>query len=188
MMNQKVENLINQEKDRLEKYRNQMRNNHLKSLGLFEDKMERVYLDYNDGSAKIDEETKKYYIENPIVLEVTDEEYNEICKYFPPVEKEIKVDFSGSGVKTLEGFGKFFFFIASISIIVALVGLFMYLSNIESYSGGDTAMKGISLASSFFPISIGSFACGAISLGLSTITKTALFKRHLLEKQYTFVE
>jgi len=99
-------------------------------------------------------------------------------------KKEIKVNLKDSGVKTLNGFGTFFFVVAIIATFVTIIGLFMYLTmDYES-----KRLIGISLASSFFPIIIGSFAGGAICKGLSTIAKTALYKRILLEEQYHFKE
>jgi len=101
----------------------------------------------------------------------------------------IKVYYQGSGVKTLNGFGTFFFIIGSIAILVTVIGFIMYLANDMDYSRGrENALIGISLASSFFPITIGSFAAGAICKGLSTIAKTALYKRRLFEEQYSFID
>jgi len=104
-------------------------------------------------------------------------------------EKEtIVINYQGSGVKTLNGFGTFLFVIASIAMLVAVIGFFMYLGNdMDSSKEMKDALTGLSMASSFFPIAIGSFAGGAICKGLSTIAKTALYKRTLLEKQYCFL-
>jgi len=193
-MNEQVKSLIEKEKERLAIAENLKRERHLRNLGLFDIKnIERVYTP-NFNGAKFDSEKKSYYYEkgDKVVLDVTDSEYSEICKYFPPTSddstKEVRINYQGSGVKTLDSFGTFFFVIASISMLVALIGLIMYLANMDSYSGADNAMIGISMASTLFPTAIGSFAGGAICKGLSTIAKTALLKRALLEKQYKFVE
>ena len=93
-------------------------------------------------------------------------------------KKKIKVDFEGSGVKTLEGVGMILMIIGIISILTSAIGVLVFIS------GENTT--GIYVASSFFPISIGSFAGGAICLGLSSIAKTALYKRLILEEQYDF--
>jgi len=103
-------------------------------------------------------------------------------------KQKIKVNYWNSGVNTLYGFGKFFLIIGFIAMLVAIIGFIVYLTNFDSYSGAENAIIGISLAASFFPISIGSFAAGAICKGLSTIAKTALYKRTLLEEQYYFEE
>jgi len=101
-------------------------------------------------------------------------------------EKEvINVSYKGSGVKTMAGFGTFLFVVGSVAMLVAIIGFFIYVANYDSYYR-DKAITGISLAASFFPIAIGSFAGGAICKGLSTIAKTALYKKTLLEKQYQF--
>ena len=102
-------------------------------------------------------------------------------------KKEITVNYENSGVKTLKGFGAFFYVIGTLAMLCAAIGFIMYLSH-QGYSYREEALIGISLAASFFPISIGSFAAGAICKGLSTIAKTALYKRLLLEEQYSFVE
>ncbi|MCL2597269.1 MAG: hypothetical protein FWD66_06375 [Paludibacter sp.] len=102
--------------------------------------------------------------------------------------KTIYLDYSNSGVKTLNGFGIFFLVIGAISTMVTLVGFIMYLVNMDSWSGKDNAMTGISLASLFFPIAISSFAFGTICKGLSTIAKTALYKRAALQEEYDFIE
>jgi hypothetical protein len=192
-MNEKVKNLIQQEKERLDVSKKQMRDKHLMSLGLIdENKSDRKYQGYFSESAIWDGEKQMYYTGTDYALDVTDEEYDEICKYFSPTptpEKKVKVDYQGSGVKTLNGFGTYFFVIASIAVLVAVIGFIMYLANDMDYSSERAnAMIGISLASSFFPIAIGTFAGGAICKGLSTIAKTALYKRILIEGQYRFVE
>ncbi len=98
-------------------------------------------------------------------------------------KREIKINYDGSGVKTLKTFGNTFFIVAVIALVVAVIGLFVYLG-----SDGYESMAGISVAASFLPIAMGSFAGAAICLGLSTVAKTALYKRTLLEEQYNFTE
>jgi len=191
IMNEQVQSFIEKAKVEQEATKLKERNQHLISLGLIdENKSERKYQEYFSENAKWDIEKKMYYVGLDVAVETTDEEYNEICKYFPPKpEKEVKVNFEGSGVKTLNGFGTFSFVIASIAMLVAVIGFIMYLANDMDYSSErENAIIGISMASSLFPIAIGSFAGGAICKGLSTIAKTALYKRTLLEKQYRFEE
>ena len=151
--------------------------------------MKRIYQDYWTGSSGYDEEKNMYYVERAVAIDVTDDEYVEICKYFPTVDKRIEVNYKGSGVKTLAGFGTFFFIIASIAALFAAIGFIMYLANVmDDRWEMANAMIGISLVSSSLPIAIGSCAAGAICQGLSSIAKTALYKRTLLEKQYQFKE
>ena len=189
-MKEQIENLVGKEKERINASEKEKRDKHLISLGLIDEgKTIRQYIDYYSDNSKYDEEKKQHYKEITGALDVTDEEYLEICKYFPTIDEKVKISFEGSGVKTLNGFGTFFFIVASVAALVAVIGFIMYLANDMDYSSEmKNAMIGISLASSFFPISIGSFAGGAICKGLSTIAKTALYKRTLLEKQYQFVE
>ncbi|MCL2327446.1 MAG: hypothetical protein FWC39_02910 [Bacteroidetes bacterium] len=85
-------------------------------------------------------------------------------------KQQILINYSGSGVKTLKGFAIFFFIIAFIAMIVAILDCFL------------------SFSLSFFITPILLFVGGAICIGLSSIAKTALYKRMLLENQYQFVE
>lgn len=89
-------------------------------------------------------------------------------------KQNVSISYSGSGVQTLNGFGTFFFIVAAISIIVALISIMSII--------------GIMTAGIFITNAISSLAAGAICKGLSTVAKTALYKRMLLEKQYNFVE
>jgi len=89
-------------------------------------------------------------------------------------KQNVRISYSGSGVQTLNGFGTFFFIVAVISIIVAVIL--------------TVSIVGIGTAGIFITNAISSLAAGAICKGLSTIAKTALYKRMLLEKQYNFVE
>ena len=86
-MNVKVENLIKQEKERLNVSKKQMRDNHLIRLGLIdENKTERKYQNYYSETAnKFDSTKNMYYTEINSALEITDEEYEEICKYSSPI-------------------------------------------------------------------------------------------------------
>jgi Na+/proline symporter len=103
-------------------------------------------------------------------------------------KQKIVFSYENSGVKTLNGFGVFFFIIGAIAVLVALIGLIMYVMNSgDSYTDNkETAIIGISLASSFFPIAIGLLVSGAVCVGLSSIARTALYKRALLEEKYMF--
>jgi hypothetical protein len=105
------------------------------------------------------------------------------------MEKQVlNVSYKSSGVKTLNGFGVFFFVVGIISLLIAVIGGFVYLGNSDSYSGAETALVGASLAGTFFPIGILLLFAGAVCAGLSGIAKTALYKRTILEQQYDFKE
>jgi hypothetical protein len=45
-----------------------------------------------------------------------------------------------------------------------------------------------SLLGTFFPIGVASLFAGAVCTGLSSIAKTALYKRIILEQEYLFSE
>jgi hypothetical protein len=102
--------------------------------------------------------------------------------------QELFVSYRGSGVKTLNGFGVFFFVIGSLALLTAIIGGTVYLVNIGSYYSSDEALVGASLAGAFFPVSCVSLFAGAVCTGLSSIAKVALYKRIILEQQYFFKE
>jgi len=136
-MNEKVENLIKREKDRLDTSKKQMRDNHLISLGLVdESKSERVYQDYfSEKYDTYDNEKQKYYTEKLFALEVADEEYEEICKYFPPTltQKEI--------FKTATTAENILNIIAVIVLVCGIIGALVCLFTITDY--GDITLIGI---------------------------------------------
>ena len=138
--NEKVENLIEQEKSRQDTSQKQMRNEHLISLGLIdENKTERKYLDnpydVDDASRKYDTETNKYYTERHTALDVTDEEYEEICKYFPTIltKKEI--------LKTATVAEQTLNIIAIVVLVCGIIGALVCLLTIRYY--GDITLTGV---------------------------------------------
>ena len=90
-MNPKVEELISKKQEEIKSEKQKKRENHLISLGLTTDVTQRKYLEYytNSPDCKWDEEKQMYYIGSAVAIDVTDEEYAEICKYYP--EEEIGV-------------------------------------------------------------------------------------------------
>lgn len=93
-MNPKVEELISRKKEEIKNQTLKKRRQHLIKLGLVSDERIIQYQDNWDNSpeCKWDREKNKYYKEIAAPIEVTDEEYEEICRYFPednvPVENE----------------------------------------------------------------------------------------------------
>lgn len=89
-MNEKVQDLINQEIERLDALKKKERDEHLISLGLTDKKKsERKYYDYHFPDTEWDPEKKMFFILIDGAITVTDKEYSEICKYFPPTKKEV---------------------------------------------------------------------------------------------------
>jgi hypothetical protein len=83
-MNKQLEEFIAQKKEKINHSKIEKRNKHLIELGLIDkSKTKREYYDaWNaDPGLIYDETEKKYYIETPVPLEITDEEYDEVCKY-----------------------------------------------------------------------------------------------------------
>lgn len=89
-MNEKVQDLINKEIERLDALKKKERDEHLISLGLTDKKKsERKYYDYHFPDTEWDPEKKMFFILIDGAITVTDKEYSEICKYFPPTKKEV---------------------------------------------------------------------------------------------------
>ena len=89
-------------------------------------------------------------------------------------KKPIVVDYHQSGVKTLYWFGRISIILSTIVLPISLLSIF---------GGGDEIAAGIAIGSSISCIVI-----GGISFALSSIAKTALFKRHLMENDYSFID
>ncbi len=182
-MNEKVAKLINDEKARLSALEKEKRDEHLISLGLIDKtKTRREYLNYYSSGAKEDLE-KGYYLEKPGAQEVTKEEYEEICKYFPLYSKKIvKTDYKNGGFQTLNGFAKAFYVCSVAAALVALISFFGYYSEDRLYEFTKLIIAGYSLLVTFI-----SLLSGAICQGLSIVVKTAFYQKTLLEKEYKFV-
>jgi len=100
-------------------------------------------------------------------------------------KKKIQFSYASSGVNTLSGFGAFFIIIGFISLIVGIIGLIWYLSEIDSRGGSDVGTA-LALMSNSIYIALASFISGAICRGLSTIARTSLYQRYVLETEYEF--
>ena len=104
------------------------RNKHLISLGLYH--TERVYGPYGGKFLLYDKEQKRHYYEKKIPVEVTDEEYSEICKYASrnkveediPEEPKVK-EVSNSAERILGGFNTFLLCVNILMAIVVLIGV-----------------------------------------------------------------
>jgi len=140
-MNLQVENLLKTEKERIIASDKQKRDNHLISIGLIDkEKSNRIYQGYHTLEYhKYDEEKNAYYKESFEALDVTDEEYIEICKYFPPksdiLEKNSKLGKEYPALSIISGICKVIGFGI---IIIAVIGLFYGISLLNyggSYDG-----------------------------------------------------
>jgi hypothetical protein len=138
-MKEQVENLLRPEKERIIASEKLKRDNHLRSIGLSnEKKTSRIYSDYDYQSTDFplyDAEKKKYYKETIGALDVTDEEYVEICKYFPP-----KSDILGKDSKL----GKEYPALSIISIISKVIGVVIILFAVIVLIYGFTLLAGYS--------------------------------------------
>ena len=83
-MNPKVQELLDKKIAEKKEEELKRRNEHLISLGLVDtDNIEKIYVKTQIIGSKIDNENNQFYIEKYNAIEVTDEEYKEICKYYP---------------------------------------------------------------------------------------------------------
>lgn len=92
-------------------------------------------------------------------------------------KRNIKVDFWGSGINTLKGFGVTFYIIGALLPIVGIIGL------ATSYDGDFIIILPLLLISMIICL-----AFGAICFGLSGMAKTALYKKAIMEDDYEFIQ
>ncbi|MDR0385270.1 MAG: hypothetical protein LBH60_04255 [Prevotellaceae bacterium] len=94
-------------------------------------------------------------------------------------KQELIVSYSGSGVRTLRGFGVFFFITGAVALFIALIG------GINGYSSDNvTALTGVTLSGTFIQLGLILLFFGAVCAGLTGIAKTALYRRMIIEEQY----
>lgn len=121
-MNNKIQEFIHEKKERLESSKQAQRDKHLIKLGLIdEEKSNREYSDaYSHTHSDYDSEKGKHYSEVKVALNITETEYEELCKYFP-LESEEVVDLN-TYENTLNTFG-------NITLIVGLIcTLYLFFS------------------------------------------------------------
>ena len=96
--------------------KNARRVEHLRKLGLGT----RQYLEKSEPNSIYDGIKGKYYIFNPI--DVTNEEYEQICKYVPEEHMNTQIDIL-SCVKTIKSWTIFFGVMFCISLLITLIAL-----------------------------------------------------------------
>jgi len=121
-MKEQVENFLRTEKERIMASEKQKRDNLLISIGLVDkEKSSRIYsnVNYETSEYKLyDAEKKAYYKESFAALDVTEEEYLEICKYLPT--EKTKVGKRYPALRTIAGiFSGFAWIIGIVTVIIA---------------------------------------------------------------------
>ena len=142
-MKEQIENLLRTEKERIIASEKQKRENHLISIGLIDkQKISRIYSDYNYQTSEFplyDEEKKEYYKESFGALDVTNEEYIEICKYFPPKShifgKNSKLGKEYPALSIISIICKV---IGAVIVLFAVIGLFYGFSLLNGYDSERT--------------------------------------------------
>ena len=134
-MNPIVEEFIERQKQK----QNESRAEHLKSLGLVEFEKDAVKKycanEYSDETAKsygyiyTDEKGRFKYVGDSKAIEVTDAEYEEICKYCPVVKKDGFSEEMLEKVDSIRKMVKFFTILMIISLVLAflsaIISIFM---------------------------------------------------------------
>jgi hypothetical protein len=129
-MKEQIENLLRTEKERIVASDKKKRDSHLISLGLIDkEKSGRIYYSedgysWASGDIHLDKEKNEYYKGIDVALDVTDEEYMEICKYFPPSKADMKEVGIKSGAETTLSV------IATIVLIGGIIGTLICLFTI----------------------------------------------------------
>lgn len=100
-MNPKVQEFLDKKIAEKKAEELKLRNEHLINLGLVDtENIEKIYVKTQVIGSKIDNENNQFYIEKYNAIKVTDEEYNEICKYYPETtnsnSQEIKNNYTES--------------------------------------------------------------------------------------------
>lgn len=118
--------------DKVRAFLDEAKSKKLISLGLIEE-VQKVYGPYSEKFPKYDRETKQYYYEVPIPIDVTDEEFEKICKYdaiqgkAPKAKKEDapeRLALSNGAEKTLGAFNTIVLVIGLvIAVLCILVGI-----------------------------------------------------------------
>lgn len=130
-MDEQVKAFIEKAKEQSAQNAQKERDNILISLGLTKG-TRREYGPYGRPFLTWDSDEKKYYYDAPVPVEVTDEEFAEICKYIPKevpekeqVEPEEKPEFNNGAEKTLNTFNTTVLVICLIAAFISLVGAFL---------------------------------------------------------------
>lgn len=92
-------------------------------------------------------------------------------------KNEICVDYAESGVKTLRVLSIVFFALTALVVICMLYAM---------GEGDLNAFDDIGFCLLYIGGALSSLGFGALLLGVSTIAKTALYKRSILESDYVF--
>ncbi len=127
-MNEQVQKFLEEQKKKAKKERN----NHLGKLGLYDfEKCKKVYVEIDENFANDDTLNAKGYfkdekgwfkIEGPkYVLSVSDEEYEEICKYCPVIKKDGFSEALLDKVDSIRKMVKFFTILMIISLVLAVI-------------------------------------------------------------------
>lgn len=100
-----------------------------------EKKSNKIYYDEGDDDLEYDEENDKYFKIEEVAIDITDEEYKEICKYFPEKEKEVKNKFTElklrEDVDSIKFWVKFWSVLTIIMFVISLIILIEIYNYIE---------------------------------------------------------
>lgn len=127
-MNEQVQKFLEEQKKKQQKERDK----HLHRLGLYDfDKCEKVYVSVDDkfqseetlnNNGYFKDENGWFTIDGPrYALSVTDEEYEEICKFCPVIKKDGFSEMLLEKVDSIRKMVKFFVIITIISVVLGFI-------------------------------------------------------------------
>ena len=154
-MNIKIQELIEEKKKRLDSSKQAQRDKHLIKLELIdEEKSNREYSDaYRHTHPYYDSEKKKHYREVKVALNITEQEYEELCKYFPLESEE--VDDFNTYENTLSTIGN----ITLIAGLICTIILFFSIVFIDApYGDSEFNSAGFAITLSVFLTTITTWA------------------------------
>jgi len=130
-MKEQVQVLIENKKEEIREIELQKKEKHLRDLGLVdENKIERIESPYFFNGAEYDYDKRVYFKNVPVTLELSDEEYSEICLYYPIEEQIEKEDYSELKMKKDISTIKFWVIFWSIlSIVTAFIAVIALMAN-----------------------------------------------------------
>lgn len=125
-MNPKVEDLISKKQEEIKQAKQERREKHLIKLGLTAEGTKRKYMEYytNSPDCKWDEDKKMYYIGTAVPIEVTDEEYAEICKYYPEEENDTAKNGTYGAENTLNTIAGIILGLGIIATFISIISVF----------------------------------------------------------------
>lgn len=130
-MNEQVKNLIEEKIKGFREIELEKKKKHLIKLGLVDKKkLEIIKYSYFFEGAKYDFKEGIYFKEVPVTLELSDEEYAELCKYYPEEVNIEKDQYTEQKMrKDISSIKSWVMFWSILSIVIAIIVVIFLISN-----------------------------------------------------------